>query len=122
MKPRGWQPDCLSCLDPCVPLLNRDQYLATMGDHPRRVEGGAAPPVDFWEYVDQIPTADLGGHDFSQGDVSHAWNTIEGKWQHVLIGCAEPSVFLVIVLDLARPGVSGHYLLDLNAEYGIEER
>ena len=40
----------------------------------------------------------------------------------MLIGCAEPNVFLVIVLDLARPGVSGHYLLDLNAEYGIEER
>ena len=64
------QPDCLPCLDPCVPLLNRDQYLATMGDHPRRVEDGAAPPVDFWDYVDQIPTADLGGRDFSQGDVS----------------------------------------------------
>ena len=116
------QPDCLSCLDACVPLLNRDQYLATMGDHPRRVEDGASPPVDFWDYVDHIPTADLGGHDFSQGDVSHARNTIEGKWQHVLIGCAEPNVFLVIVLDLAPPSVYGHYLLDLNAEYGIEER
>ena len=93
-----------------------------MGDHPGRVQDAAAPSVDFWGYVDQIPATDLRGCDFSQGDVSHAWNTVEGKWQHVLIGCTEPNVFLVIVLDLASPGMSGHYLLNLNVEYGIEDR
>jgi hypothetical protein len=105
-----------------VPLLSREQYLATMGDHPGRVNEAATPPGDFWRYVDQIPAADLGGYDFSQSDVSHAWNTVEGKWQHVLIGCTEPNVFLVVVLDLAPPGVSGHYLLNLNVEYGTKDR
>lgn len=101
-----------------MPLLTREQYLATMGDRPSRVEADAPPPVDFWRYVEQIPAADLDGHDFSAGEVSQAWNTVEGTWQHVLIGCSEPNVFLAIVLALTPPGVSGHYVLDLNEHYG----
>jgi hypothetical protein len=91
-----------------------------MGDHPEPVDETARPPVDFWPYVDHIPASDLAGYDFSHGDVAHAWNTVEDAWQHVLIRCAEPNVFLVVVLDLARPGVAGHYLLNLNEEYGID--
>lgn len=62
-----------------VPLLTRERYLATMSDRPSRVDVGARPPVDFWGYVDRVPLTDLGGHDFSGGDVSHAWNTVEGQ-------------------------------------------
>ena len=111
-----------SCLDPDVPLLSREQYLATMDQHPTPVENADSAPVDLGGYIDQIPESDLGGYDFSHREVSRAWNTVEDKWQHVLIRCAVPNVYLVVVLDLAPPEIAGHYLLDLNAEYGIDGR
>ena len=89
-----------------------------MGDRPTRVEGDVAPPFDFWGYVDEIPSADLAGHDFSAGEVSHAWTTVENQWQHVLLRGSEPNVSLVIVLDLQRLAVVGHYLLDPTEHYG----
>ena len=90
-----------------------------IGEHPTRVVDGATPAVDFWPYVDAIPQADFGAHDFSKGEVSYAWNTGEDTWQHVLVRCDEPNVFLGIVLDLSVNKVLGHHLLDLNEHYGL---
>jgi len=36
-------------------------------------------------------------------------------FQHVLVECEAPNVFLVLVLDMPGSSVVGHHLLDLNA-------
>ena len=104
-----------------MPQLTREQYLATLGEHPTPVAWGATSPLDFWAYVDDIPTTELGGNEFSSGEVSRAWETVQGTWQHVLIAGTEPNIHLVIVLALAPPAVVGHYVLDLNEEYGLDK-
>jgi len=90
-----------------------------MRENPTRLDDEAIPPVDFWPYVDAIPHADLGGHDFSGGEVPHVWDMGEDTWQHVLVRDTEPNVFLVIVLDMKARTVLGHHLLDLNMDYGL---
>ncbi len=102
-----------------VPKMTEDEYKATMAPHPVEVGDDEAPPFDFWPYFDAIDPADFGGHDFSEGDVSHAWSMPGGPYQHVLIRCEEPNVFLVLVLDLDEESVTGHHLLDLNTLYGL---
>ncbi|WP_432827908.1 hypothetical protein [Dactylosporangium sp. CA-092794] len=88
-----------------------------MEPEPVRIGPEAEPPFDFWSYVDEIPEADLGGHDFSAGNVTYAWHMPHGNLQHVLVNCEEPNVFLVLVLDLAAGSVLGHYLLDIYGQY-----
>ena len=92
-----------------------------MSEHPTRVGDDADPPLAFWPYVGQIPETDLGVHDFSRGEVPYVWSTCDGKWQHVLIRCPTPNVFLVIVLAVTPPAVVGHHLLDLNVHYGLND-
>jgi hypothetical protein len=41
-------------------------------------------------------------------------------FEHVLIRCDTPNVFLVLVLDLRAETVMGHHLLNLNKLYGLE--
>jgi hypothetical protein len=41
------------------------------------------------------------------------------NYQHVLVSCETSNVFLVLVLDLPRRQVHGHYLLDLRKLYGL---
>ncbi|GAA2396196.1 hypothetical protein [Dactylosporangium salmoneum] len=94
-------------------LLSEAEYRATMEPEPIRIGAEAEPPFDFWTYVDEIPEADLGGHDFSAGNVTYAWHMPARNLQHVLVDCEQPNVFLVLVLDLDRTEVLGHYLLDI---------
>jgi hypothetical protein len=102
-----------------VPRLTEDEFKATWAPNPVRVDPEGAPPFDFWPYFDAIDPDDFGGHDFSAGAVSHAWKMPGGDYEHVLVQCETPNVFLVLVLDLAGRSVAGHHLLDLGRLYGL---
>ncbi|MDG4820988.1 hypothetical protein O7635_03855 [Asanoa sp. WMMD1127] len=100
-------------------LLTESEYRATMDPHPVEVGPDEAPPFDFWDYFESIPQDDCDGHDFSSGTVSYAWTMPATDCQHVLIRCETANVFLVLILDLERDQVLGHYLLDLGNLYGL---
>jgi hypothetical protein len=102
-----------------VRRLTEDEYKATTVPEKERVGLDEEPPFDFWEYFIAIPPEDFGGHDFSQGVVSYAWNMRRTPYQHVLVKCETPNVFLTLVLDLTGRSVAGHHLLDLNQIYGL---
>ncbi len=96
-----------------------DEYKATMVPRPRRLGAAETPPYDFWPYFDAIPRDDLGGHDFSAGEVSHVWHMPGTPYRHVLVRCEVANVVLVLVLNLEKRSVTGHHLLDLNDLYGL---
>ncbi|MEN3614799.1 hypothetical protein [Plantactinospora sp. ZYX-F-223] len=102
-----------------MPKLTEDDYKATMALHPIRVDPDEEPPFDFWPYFEAIPPEDFGGHDFSAGAVPYAWRMPESVYEHVLVRCETPNVFLVLVLDVIGGSVVGHHLLDLNRLYGL---
>lgn len=93
-----------------------------MAGGPSPVSEGERPPFDFWPYFDSMPRSEWQGHDFSEGRVSDAYVMPGGRWEHVLVGCDDRNVKLVLVLDRERGEVEGHYLLDLNQVYGLEDK
>ena len=102
-----------------MPKLTEEDYKATWAPHPHRVDPNEEPPFDFWPYFEAIPPEDFGGHDFSAGAVPYAWRMRDSTYEHVLVGCETPNVFLVLVLDVIGRSVVGHHLLDLNRLYGL---
>ncbi|MEU7997315.1 hypothetical protein AB0B83_18535 [Micromonospora sp. NPDC049060] len=102
-------------------LLTAEEFTATIGTPPAPVDVDESAPFDFWPYFDAIPREDLGGHDFSDEEVTHVWQMPDGTHQHVLIACDTPNVFLALVLDLRTASVAGHHVLDLNQIYGLSQ-
>jgi hypothetical protein len=103
-----------------MPLLSREQYLATFGGAMSRAGEDEGPPFDFWPYFDAIPPADFEGHDCSAGAVEAVYREPTGRYEHVLVRSEDRNVVIVLVLDRAASEVYGHRLLDLNREYGLE--
>lgn len=99
--------------------LTEDQFKATAVPEKERVGVNEEPPFDFGEYFELIPPEDFGEHDFSEGRVFCAWNMRGTVYQHVLVECETPNVYLVLVLDVPGRSVVGHHLLDLNRIYGL---
>jgi hypothetical protein len=54
--------------------------------------------------------------------VKNAWTDATGNFQHLLVSSSTANTFMVIVLDLVEGNVHGHHLLDLNREYGLENK
>ena len=102
-----------------MPLLRKEEYLATFGTMRQQVVGDEPPPFDFWPYFEDIPPADFEGKDCSGGVVEYVWRMEPGPFEHVLVNSQDPNVFMVLVLDRDANLVHGHRLLDLNREYGL---
>lgn len=99
-------------------LLSKQEFFKTFIEPIHKVEDDKKPLFDFWNYVESIPEDDFDGHDCKDGNVSHAWN-LSNQYQHVLIESEDINIFMVIILNLRKKEVFGHYLLDLNLEYGL---
>lgn len=101
--------------------LTESEFKATMAEGAARVSKDDGPPFDFWPYFDSLPRSEWHGHDLSEGRVSDAYVMPSGRWEDVLVACEDRNVKLVLVLDRDRGEVEGHYLLDLNQLYGLDE-
>jgi hypothetical protein len=100
--------------------LSRAEYLALQNGPTKPVGSEAEPVADFWPYYGSIPDQDFEGFDRKRGTVSHAYRDVTQRFEHVLVNTNDSNVFMVLVLAIADKKVIGHYLLNLNREYGLE--
>jgi hypothetical protein len=100
--------------------LDEESFRRTLVSKMRQLSPGEEAPFDFWPYVAEIPDADYGGFDCSEGRIRWVWRGEDGVFEHVLIDSEESKdVFMVIVLDRMKKEVVGHRLLDLKQEYDL---
>jgi hypothetical protein len=99
--------------------LTKDEYLATFVEPMRRLEADESyEPVRIGEYVAEVISRLDPPVTRHQLQVHHVYLNGDRTFYHVLIHYGRHNEFLVIVVDCGRKALHGHYLLDLNREYG----
>lgn len=100
--------------------LSKEEYLATFVEPMQRLgEGDSRRPVSLRDYLarcmEKLGLPATG----RQMRIQDAYLNGAGTHTHVLFHYGEPNRYLVLVVAQASNSVMGHYLLDLNAEYGL---
>ena len=72
--------------------------------------------MDIWSYIDALDLDEIGLPYLN--DVHHVYRDAQNRFDQVLIGTGRFNALLVIVVDLGSRTVFGHFLLDLNEQYG----
>ena len=104
-------------------LLTKAEYLATFVEPMRRLEAGELyKPVRIGEYVAECIRLFEPPVRREQLQIQHVDLNGDRSFYHVLMHYGRHNRFLVIVVDCNREAVRGHYLLDLNEEYRLDER
>jgi hypothetical protein len=94
--------------------------LGTFVEPMRRLEAGESfRPVPIGEYVGECSGAVSPPVTRDQLEIQHGYLNGDRSFYHVLIHYGRYNEFLVIVVDCDQETVHGHYLLDLNHEYGL---
>jgi hypothetical protein len=101
-------------------LLSHPEFKATFATPMRDVLATATNEINIWPYVAAIPKEDLDGHFFVDGCVEHVYRNGSGTFDHFLVVTRTRNVFVAVIVDLVQDAIMGHYLLDLNREYGLE--
>ncbi|QIX62566.1 hypothetical protein HER32_15845 [Hymenobacter sp. BT18] len=99
--------------------LTYEEYQAAFQAPMLDVTTTAEPVLDIWPYVEAVPSADLDGYVLLDGIVKYVYQHPTEKLLHVLVSTDDKNVFLVVLIDLGKPEIVGHYLLNLLQLYSI---
>jgi len=100
--------------------LTEKEYKSTMTGKMTDATESAEPIVDIWPYV-EILTKDkiVLDYVFANELVESVYTNGDGSFHHVLLPTDNKNVFIVLVIDVIRQRIKGHFKLDLNEQYGL---
>ena len=100
-------------------LLSEAEFQATFGERMLDVTATVSNVLDIWPYVARIPSRDLAGHVVAWEIVHYVYRNERDAIDHVLVGTYTQDVFVVVVVNVGKDLIVGHYLLDLNRVFGF---
>jgi hypothetical protein len=103
--------------------LSEAAFKATFEGNMTNVTQESGDCIDIWPYVRMVQESVGLPQRVVDGQlVEHVYRSESGQYDHVLLPAGRFNVFLVIVVDRVQSLVHGHRVLDLNTEYGLDEK
>ena len=98
-------------------LLSQTEFSACFTAPMRNVTATAEAVVDVWSYAESIALPL--GRITELLDATDVYRDADERFDQVLIGTNVHNLILVIIVDISRCIVHGHYCLDLADAYGM---
>jgi hypothetical protein len=102
--------------------LTKEQYLKTMLPGMVDVTEKAEAVIDIWPYVKELMDQKIVlPLVYEKELVEKVYRNQTRSFDHILLPTPDPNVFVVVIVDIDQKNISGHYLLNLNNEYGLKK-
>ena len=101
-------------------LLSEDEFKSTLSSEGFLDVTEIAENFDeknFDEYVNNNLNNELGNM-----HIDYVYDAKDGSFRHVVFTTRLKNVHYVVVINLRNKKIFGHYILDLNKEYGLSEK
>ena len=103
-------------------LLSEKQYLQTMNGRMINVTEDAETVVNFWCYGERLMSDGvLSEYAFQRRYIEAVYINHANTYQHILLFANKKNCYIVIVVDVIQKTILGHYVLDLNELYSVNE-
>ncbi|WP_448633963.1 hypothetical protein [Pedobacter panaciterrae] len=100
--------------------LTEEEFKSTFGNRMIDVTESAEPVLDIWPYVKQLNEQGIIADSILNDEqVEYVYRTGLSTFDHVLLSGSKSNQYVAVVVDLNSCEITGHYLLDLNSEYGL---
>jgi hypothetical protein len=102
--------------------LTEEEFKSTFSEKMNDVTAIADAEVDIWDYVELLEKSKyyLTDDILESGNVEKVYRNSVNTYDQILIPTIKKNVYLIIIVNIKNKNIFGHYLLDLNKEYGIE--
>ena len=101
--------------------LSKEEFLKTMKSGMKNITRDAESVVDIWEYAESLLNKKLiSQYGFNNRLIEAVYGDEKGCYQHVLLFTAQSNCYIVIIINIEKRVIIGHYLLNLNEEYGVD--
>lgn len=104
-----------------VKELTEKEYLDTMSGGMRYITDTVEIAADIWVYAESVCVRMLlSEHGYEHRLIEAVYENSSAMFRHVLLFGERENTYVVIVLDMAKAEIMGHYFLDLNEKYGLD--
>jgi hypothetical protein len=105
-----------------IKKLTEEEFKITFSEKMNNVTNDVDEIVDVWEYVKALETSEYFINDYiiRKRLVEYVYRNSINTYDQILIPTIEKNIYLIIIVDIKKENIFGHYLLDLNKEYGIK--
>ena len=102
--------------------LTEKEYNGAMSGGIKNVTESAEFITDIWEYARNFSVRMLlSEYGLENKLIEAVYENGTKEYQHILLFGDRENVYVVIVVDVIKKEIIGHYYLDLNEKYGLEE-
>lgn len=103
-----------------IKQLSEKQYLQTMSSGMKNITKVAESLVDIWNYAEYLLQNNLlSEYGFQMRLIEAVYVNSENTYQHIFLSTYQKNLYVVIVVDVINKTILGHYILDLNEKYGL---
>ena len=105
-----------------VKELTENEFKSTFSEKMNNVTNTVDAIVDIWKYINLLDKSEYFINDYviEKRLIEKVYRNSEETYDQILIPTKKNNNFLIIVVDIIQKNIYGHYLLDLNKEYGIK--
>jgi hypothetical protein len=104
-----------------ITLLTEQEFKSTFAGKMFDVTQTAESSVDIWPYVQSLIDDKIIDKDtFDNQNIEKIYRNQTNTFDQVLLPTSDKNTFIVIVVDLVKEKIIGHFRLDLNSEYGLK--
>jgi hypothetical protein len=102
--------------------LTEKEFKSTFSEKMNDVTTVVDAVVDIWEYIELLEKAKYYLNDYilENGIVEKVYRNSLNTYEQILVQTEKKNIYLIIVVNIKEQNIFGHYLLDLNKEYGIK--
>jgi hypothetical protein len=103
--------------------LTKKEFKTTFSEKMNDVTTDANAIVDIWEYIEALEKSKYFINDYiiEKRIVEKVYRNSIKTYEQILIQTTKKNIYLIIITDIKRENIFGHYLLDLNKEYSIKK-
>lgn len=101
--------------------LSKKEFEKTFSNEMIDVTKTAEPIVNIWEYAKVLSYQKLiPSIVYKKELVEFVYKNCGNTFEHVLLPTSEKNVFIIIVVNIIKKKIEGHYKLDIKKEYGMK--
>ena len=105
-----------------VKELTENEFKSTFYEKLNNVTNTVDAIANIWEYINLLDKSEYFINDYviEKRLIEKVYRNSGETYDQILISTKKDNNFLIIVVDIIQKNIYGHYLLDLNKEYGIK--
>ena len=102
--------------------ISKEIFFKTMEAGMHNITDNAESVVDIWDYARELyEQRKISKYGYEKRLIEAVYGDVKGMFHHILLFTDKKDAYVIIVVDVMKKRIIGHFCMDLGKEYGVAD-